>query len=82
MKKTLAFTLLVLFSNMSYSEEEKPVLEDAPKTYLLSLLADCNEYATQEEVDADKLNAYLLQCINEVLEASYYKPISTLPAKG
>lgn len=81
MKKTLAFTLLVLLSNMSYSEEEKPVLEDAPKSYLLSLLSDCNEYATQEEVGADKLNAYLLQCINEELEASYYKSISALPAK-
>lgn len=81
MKKTLAITLLVLFSNMSYSEEEKPVLEDAPKSYLLSLLSDCNEYATQEEVGADKLNAYLLQCINEELEASYYKSISALPAK-
>lgn len=81
MKKTLAFTLLVLFSNISYSEEEKPVLEDAPKSYLLSLLSECNEYATQEEVAEQNLNTYLLQCINEELEASYYKPINVLPVQ-
>ena len=82
MKKTLAFTLLVLFSNMSYSEEEKPVLEEAPNSYLLSLVAECSEYATQEEVAEQQLNSYLLQCVNEELEASYYKPISTLPPKA
>tara|TARA_R110001583_G_scaffold561_4_gene4984 strand:- start:11144 stop:11392 length:249 start_codon:yes stop_codon:yes gene_type:complete len=81
MKKILAFTLLVLFTNISYSEEEKPTLEDAPKSYLLNLLAECKEYATQEEVTGQNLNTYLLQCINEELEASYYKPIKTLPAE-
>jgi hypothetical protein len=81
MKKILAFTLLALFTNIAYSQDNDSDLEEAPSSYLLNLLTECQEYATQDEIALENLNTYLLQCINEELEASSYKLISTLPAK-
>ena len=82
MKKIIAFTLLVLFNNIAFSEEEKESLDEAPKSYLVNLLSECKEYASQEDIAAENLNTYLLACINEELEASYYKLITTLPTEG
>jgi hypothetical protein len=79
MKKILAFTLLTFITNISYSQENEDASEEAPSSYILNLLTECKEYATQDEIASENLNTYLLQCINEELEASSYKLISSLP---
>lgn len=81
MKKLLVFTLLATFANIGYSQNSISASEDAPKSYLLNLLSECKEYAAVEEITEQNLNAYLLQCINEELEASYYKNINKLPVE-
>tara|TARA_B110000467_G_C18277963_1_gene456686 strand:+ start:631 stop:882 length:252 start_codon:yes stop_codon:yes gene_type:complete len=81
MKKTiLMLTLLTLSSSFAYSEEaSEPELMEASENYVISLVEVCKNYAIEDEVDKENLNAYLLTCVNDELESSYYKPIKVLP---
>jgi hypothetical protein len=81
MKKTiLILTLLALSSSFVYSEETaEPELMEASESYVISLVSLCKDYAKEDEVDKENLNAYLLTCVNDELESSYYKPIKVLP---
>jgi len=72
----------LLLSGASFAEDTDQTLADAPQEYILSLLADCKEYAVEDEVEKKELNSYLLACINDSLAESYYKPIKTLPVEG
>jgi len=81
MKKIVAFTLLALFTNIACSQDNDNELEDAPKSYIQNLFSECKEYAELEEVASENLNTYLLHCINEELETSFYKRISSLPTE-
>jgi hypothetical protein len=81
MKKTiLMLTLLTLSSSYAYSEEaSEPELMEASKSYVISLVSLCKDYAKEDEIEKANLNAYLLTCVNDELESSYYKPIKALP---
>jgi hypothetical protein len=81
MKKIIAFTLLALFNNIAYSQGEEVASEEAPNGHVQNLLIECKQYATQDEITEENLNSYLLQCINEELENSFYKKITTLPTQ-
>lgn len=74
--------MLTLFATAAFCEEEKDNLDEAPKSYLVNLLSECKEYASHEDITEENLSTYLLACINEELEASYYKQISSLPTEG
>tara|TARA_B100000809_G_scaffold174733_1_gene172015 strand:- start:2056 stop:2223 length:168 start_codon:yes stop_codon:yes gene_type:complete len=52
---------------------------EASKSYVISLVSLCKDYAKEDEVEKANLNAYLLTCVNDELESSYYKPIEVLP---
>ena len=82
MKKIITFALLTMISPLSYSQDnetDSQELQDAPKSYLLNLLSECQEYGALEDIAQENINTYLLQCINEELEASFYNPIGSLP---
>lgn len=81
MKKT-TLTLLALFtltSPLAYSEEAVSEKLEASKSYVISLLMQCKDYAVEDEVTKEDMNKYLLACINDELEMSDYKHITALP---
>ncbi|MFT5758325.1 MAG: hypothetical protein ACI9LM_003064 [Alteromonadaceae bacterium] len=83
MKKIiLAVALLTLTSSVAYSEESEPELMAASSAYVTSLLIQCKEYAIEDGVVEPDMNGYLLTCINDELEASFYKTIEELPSEG
>lgn len=76
----LILTLLALSSNVAYSEEaSEPELMEASESYVMSLVSLCKDYAKEDSIESQSLNAYLLTCVNDELESSYYKPIKVLP---
>ena len=82
MKKLIAvltITLLTLSSNLTYSEELEPEKMVADDEYVMSLLRQCQDYALEDEVTAPNMQSYLLTCVNDELEGSYYKRITVLP---
>lgn len=80
MKKIiLALAAITLMSNPVFANEDEPDLMDASPEYVMSLLVQCKEDAADDEVSAEEMNNYLLTCINDELESSYYKPIKVLP---
>lgn len=83
MKKIiLALAVLALTSNTVFAQDDDAELMPASTDYVLSLLAQCKIDATEDEVTESELNSYLLTCINDELEASYYLPIKALPKEG
>jgi hypothetical protein len=79
MKKSLTIlALLAVFSLPVFSAEEE-ALQDAPADYIKSVLETCKAYAVEDEVDAKDLETYLLECVNEDLEANNYKLLKALP---
>ena len=45
----------------------------------MSLFEQCKSDAIEDEVSESEKNSYLLTCINDELEASYYEQIKVLP---
>jgi hypothetical protein len=78
-KLILAFALLALTSNAAFGQEDEPELMAAPSEYVVSLLAQCKDDAVEDEITTSEMNSYLLTCINDELEASYYMAIKVLP---
>lgn len=72
-------SLLISPSSVMADEEDQPILETAPTSYLLSLLDMCTSYIEGDEELNGKLTQPLLACINQELREGYYFPISTLP---
>jgi hypothetical protein len=72
-------TLLILSSNLAYSEELESELMLADEDYTIRLLWLCQGYSQDDEITQTDLNSYLLKCINNELEAGYYKHIKVLP---
>ena len=80
MKKIcVIISLLTLMSTTAYSEEQASEQETAPSDFVLKVLDDCKIYAAEDEVDADRLNQYLLNCINDEMVLSDYRLITKLP---
>ena len=80
MKKIiLTLALLTLAPSIAHSEETEPDLMEAPAEYVMGLLRLCKSYATDDVVLEVKMTNYLLTCINDELEESDYKRITTLP---
>ncbi len=83
MKKfILALAVLALTSNGAFGHEDEPELMEASPEYVMSLLAQCKNDASEDEITTTEMNNYLLTCINDELEASYYKPIKVLPKEA
>lgn len=83
MKKIiLALAVLTLMSNTAIAQDDEPELMDAPTEYIMSVLAQCKEDAVEDEIASAEMASYLLTCVNDELEASYYKPITVLPKAG
>ena len=66
---------MTLVGGNLYAEEELP---KAPAPILDSVKANCREYAEEDGVKAEELNAYLLTCINEELSDLEFRAISDL----
>ncbi len=80
MKKIiLALAVLTLTSNTAFSQDDEPELMAAPAEFVLSVLAQCKGDAVEDEIDQSAMASYLLTCVNDELEASYYLPIKALP---
>lgn len=70
-------TLLAsLFISTLAIAQERPV---ADKEIVLELKAYCVELAEDEGTDNKSLDEYLLDCINEELEAEGYQSITVVP---
>jgi len=78
-KLILALAVITLTSNAAFGQDEEPELMAASPEYVLSLLAQCKSDAGEDEVEKSEMKNYLLTCINDELEASYYMPIKVLP---
>ncbi|ASP46755.1 hypothetical protein [Cognaticolwellia beringensis] len=81
-KLILALAVLALTSNAAFSQDDEPELMAASPEYVLSLLAQCKNDAVEDEITKSEMNSYLLTCINDELEASYYEAIKVLPKEG
>ncbi|ARD43447.1 hypothetical protein [Colwellia sp. PAMC 21821] len=80
MKKfILALAVVALTSNTAFGQDDAPELMAASPEYVLSLLAQCKNDAAEDEISTSEMNSYLLTCINDELEASFYEPIKVLP---
>lgn len=80
MKKIiLVLAMLTLNTAFANNEENEPEIMTASEEYVLSLLQVCKDYANEDEISQDELNRYLLVCINDELESSFYAPIKALP---
>ncbi|AZQ85365.1 hypothetical protein EKO29_16070 [Colwellia sp. Arc7-635] len=83
MKKIiLALAVLALTSNAAFAQDDEQELMDASPEYVMSLVAQCKNDASEDEISASEMNNYLLTCVNDELEASYYKPIKVIPKEG
>ena len=83
MKKIiLALAVLALTSNAAFAQDDEQELMDASSEYVMSLVAQCKSDASEDEISASEMNNYLLTCVNDELEASYYKPIKVIPKEG
>ena len=81
MKKLLLVTFfigLASISTVTFADDAE--LEQAPATYIQSLMAMCKEDATEDDVPAKELESYLLECINDDLSANDYNTITSLPS--
>tara|TARA_R110000737_G_scaffold46462_2_gene66368 strand:+ start:1256 stop:1528 length:273 start_codon:yes stop_codon:yes gene_type:complete len=78
-KLMLTLAVITLMSNPVFGQDEEPELMDASPEYVMSLLAQCKSDASEDEITTAEMNNYLLTCINDELEASYYNPIKVLP---
>ncbi|TWX64377.1 hypothetical protein [Colwellia sp. C1TZA3] len=78
-KLILALAVLILMSNTAFGQEDEPELMAASPDYVISLLAQCKDDAVEDEITTSAMNSYLLTCINDELEASYYMVIKVLP---
>ncbi|MFT6193802.1 MAG: hypothetical protein ACJASU_000701 [Cognaticolwellia sp.] len=81
-KLILAFAVLALTSTAAFCQEDEPKLMAAPSEYIVSLLAQCKNNAVEEEITTSEMKSYLLTCINNELEASYYMSIKVLPEEN
>ncbi|MFT6918058.1 MAG: hypothetical protein ACJA2G_000670 [Cognaticolwellia sp.] len=81
-KLILALAVLALTSNVAFGQEDEPELMAASSEYVVSLLAQCKDYAVEDEITTSEMNSYLLTCINDELEASYYMAIKVLPKEN
>lgn len=81
MKNIILVTMFALLSIPLFADEDV-ALTDAPKSFIEQAIAECKTYAVEDEVEeAEELNAYLLRCVNDLLQANDYKEIETLPKK-
>ncbi|MFT6902105.1 MAG: hypothetical protein ACJAXS_002313 [Colwellia sp.] len=81
-KLILALAVLALTSTAAFGQEDESELMAAPSEYVVSLLAECKDDAVEDEITTSEMNSYLLTCINDELEASYYMPIKILPEES
>lgn len=80
MKKILIATLFTVLS-MSAIANDEAALTEATADYIQTVLSTCKEYALEDEVAPKDLNTYLLDCINDDLEANDFKKVMALPMK-
>lgn len=78
-KLILALAVMALTSNAAFSQDDEPELMPASQDYIMSLFEQCKSDAVEDEVSESEKNSYLLTCINDELEASYYEQIKVLP---
>lgn len=80
MNKLNTILLLAALSAPAFANANDAATEEASVGYIQSVLVACKEYAVEDEVDADSLNDYLLQCVNDDLEENEFKKIAELPS--
>ncbi len=78
-KSILALALLTVSSSAAFAFENEAELMEAPSDYVSSLVAQCKEYAQEDEVSKAEMKAYLLTCVNDELEEAYYLSVKVLP---
>ncbi len=81
MKTILISTLLTVAAFSVFANDDDSHLEEASVGYVSQVLATCKEYAVEDEVAAKDLNSYLLECVNDDLDANGYKKITSLPSQ-
>ncbi|MFT5452424.1 MAG: hypothetical protein ACI9N9_001916 [Enterobacterales bacterium] len=75
-KNILLVVLLSSFATVVTADEEKTI---APKSVVDETITLCKQYATEDAVAEDKLNEYMLTCVNDELDDSDYQKIPKLP---
>lgn len=78
-KLILAFAVIALTSNVAFSQDDETELMPASQDYIINLFEQCKSDAVEDEITESEINGYLLTCINDELEASYYEQIKVLP---
>jgi hypothetical protein len=72
---TVTLMVVTLAGANLRAEEQLP---EAPVPVLESVKANCREYAEEDGINAEELNAYLLKCINDELSDLEFRAISSL----
>lgn len=78
MKTALIIAVLSLSGGSLPSSD----LPKASKEYLKDVIEICKQYALDEEVKDDKYDKYILDCVNEDLEASGYSKVDKVDLKS
>ena len=71
-KNIVALIILVFSFNLLSSDE----LPKAPKEFIAELVESCKHYAQDEEVNADEVKQFILDCVNEDMEANGYAKLA------
>ncbi|TQV77408.1 hypothetical protein FLL45_05540 [Aliikangiella marina] len=74
MKTIFTLFALVIALNVTATGSGQP----APKEVLDEYIETCKEYALEDGVTAERLEVYMLECVNEDLEANDYQRIDKI----
>ena len=78
MKNIILVTGFCLLSTSVFASDDIELTE-APSSFVEEALMMCNEFAQDEDIKAEELDAFLLECVNDELEESDYKKLAKLP---
>lgn len=73
--KKLVPLFLGLAMSVAFAQEEKV---DAPQAVIDEAKQLCEKYAEEDGIAAEDLDSFLLECVNEELEAEGYNKIESL----
>ncbi|MET1256144.1 hypothetical protein ABVT43_13470 [Aliikangiella sp. GXAS 311] len=71
----MSFLIVALFSLNALAINEP---KDAPKDVLDEAIELCKRYASEDQINPEELEVYLLDCVNSELETQGYKPVEKI----
>ena len=76
MKRSTLAIFFILLASFGVSADDRPI---ADMEMVMELKQFCEDIADDEGTDGMELNDFLLQCVNDELDAEGYQPIDKLP---